>query len=183
MAIPLPADVREQAAAVQGQAREACRDVDVRWVAPASLHVTLKFLGTVGAERLGELSRALQTATAQHRIPRISLGGVGVFPSPRHARALWLGVTEGAAALGELADAIERALGPLGFDAETRPFMPHLTLGRVRSPRRGADLRGALDPLARLAAGSWSPRVTVLYESHLRPTGAAYEVRAECPLG
>lgn len=183
VAIPLPADVREGVAAVQRQAREACGSVDMRWIAPTSMHLTLKFLGNVPADRLDAIREVLTSCVAGSHLPRVSLSGVGAFPSPRRAQVVWLGVAEGAAAVGDLAAAIDGTLAPLGFEPEARPFAAHLTLGRVRAPRRGADLRGALAALCRVHAGSWTPHSVVLYESHLRPSGAVHEVRAEWWLG
>jgi 2'-5' RNA ligase len=183
VALPLPDALRERIAALQVEAKKACRDVDVRWTAPASLHVTLKFLGEVGPDRVAELDHALVPCVAAHGAPRLALAGVGAFPSPARARVVWLGVTEGAAALIDLASAIDRALAPLGVAPESRPFTVHLTLGRVRAPRRGADLTTALAGLAGAAAGAWTPHAVVLYESHLRPDGAIHEARAEWPLG
>jgi 2'-5' RNA ligase len=182
VALPLPAELRSRVAGVQEQAKKACRDADVRWTAPASLHLTLKFLGNVPAERLGPIHGALAPCVAAHHLPRLTLAGVGAFPSPRHARVVWLGVKDGAPDLIELAGAIDRTLVPLGFAPEPHPLTAHLTLGRVRAPRHGADLATALAGLGRADAGSWTPAAVVLYESHLRPGGAFHEARAECRL-
>jgi 2'-5' RNA ligase len=182
VAIPLPDEVKAKVAAVQTEARRRCGDVDMRWTAPASLHLTLKFLGTVAAERFDAVRTTLDRAVEGVRLPVLSLAGLGAFPQPRRARVLWLGVTDGAAALVDLAAAMDRASAALGFEPERRPFAPHLTLGRVRAPRGGGDLRDALAAGEGATAGSWTPEAVVLYESHLRPGGALHEARAVWPL-
>jgi 2'-5' RNA ligase len=182
VAIPLPDEVKAKVAAVQAEARRRCGDVDMRWTRPASLHLTLKFLGSVPAERLGAVRTALERVVDGVHLPLLSLAGLGAFPEPRRARVLWLGVTDGAAALVELAAAVDRASAVLGFEPERHPFAPHLTLGRVRAPRGGADLRGALSACGDAAAGSWTPEAVVLYESRLRPGGAVHEACAVWPL-
>jgi 2'-5' RNA ligase len=182
VAIPLPAEVRAKVAAVEAEARRACADADVRWTAPASLHLTLKFLGNVGTERLDTIRPVLARAVDGVRLPVLSLGGLGAFPQPRRARVLWLGVTDGAAALADLAAAVDERLAALGFEPEPRPFTAHLTLGRVRAPRGGADLRSAFAACGNATVGSWRPEAVVLYESSLRPGGAVHEARAVWPL-
>src|SRR5262245_64053734 len=103
VAIPLPDEVKAKVANMEADVRRRCGDADVRWTAPGSLHVTLKFLGSVAAERLGGIRLALDRAVGGIRRPVLSLAGLGAFPQPRRARVLWLGVAEGAAALVELA--------------------------------------------------------------------------------
>lgn len=182
VAIPLPAEVKARVGAVEVEARRRCGDADVRWTAPASLHLTLKFLGNVAPERLSAVRDGLDRVVGGVRLPVLSLAGLGAFPQPRRARVLWLGVTDGAAALVDLAAAMDQGLAALGFEPEPRPFTPHLTLGRVRAPRGGADLRGALAACGDATAGSWKPEAVVLYESSLRPGGAVHEARAVWPL-
>src|SRR5439155_19850457 len=92
------------------------------------------------------------------------------------------GITAGAPELAELAAAIERALTPLGFPPEGRPFRGHLTIGRVRSPRAGRALAAAVEVAGASAFGSWTASEVVLYESRLKPTGAVYTPVSRHPL-
>jgi 2'-5' RNA ligase len=65
---------------------------------------------------------------------------------------------------------------PLGFAPEGRPFRGHLTLGRVRSPRGTTPLAAHITGRGQDAFGDWTAREVKLYRSHLRPSGAVYEV-------
>jgi 2'-5' RNA ligase len=183
VALPLPDEVRGRVVALQARARAAAGAVDVRWSAPASMHLTLKFLGEVAAEQVAAVEAALGRATAGIGLPSVALAGLGAFPRLARGRVLWLGVTDGAAEIGRLAAAIEREVAPLGFEPEPQPFTAHLTLGRVRAPRGGADLRAAAAACGAAAAGAWRPDAVVLYESHLGRGGARHERRAAWPLG
>ncbi len=116
---------------------------DVRWVRAEGLHVTLKFLGAVEPARLEVVHTALVAALADQPPLRLTVRGLGAFPAWRRARVVWVGLAgEG---LIELAACAERTLTGLGFPAEGRPFTPHLTIGRVNSPRGWPRLEELID--------------------------------------
>ena len=85
--------------------------------------------------------------------------------------------------MGLLRDALQDALAPFGIQRETRPFRPHLTLGRFR--KQGRMSRSLEEVLARHRDVS-SPECTlfelVLFRSDLRPTGAVYTSLERFPL-
>ncbi|HWP65115.1 MAG TPA: RNA 2',3'-cyclic phosphodiesterase [Candidatus Limnocylindria bacterium] len=182
LALPLPEPVLARVALIQKGLRAACTAADVRWTRSETMHLTLHFLGEVAEARLDGLVRALGEEVARHRIARLALGGTGAFPSPRRARVVWLGTTDGAPELVGLAEALRRVLEPLGLVPDPKPFTPHVTLGRVRAPQRGADLRGALAAAQPSEAGAWTPEAVVLYQSRLGADGAVHEPLARLPL-
>jgi RNA 2',3'-cyclic 3'-phosphodiesterase len=174
VAVDLSPDVRDAIAHAQAGVRAAAARADVRWVDPAQLHLTLKFLGAVPDDRVPAVSRALEAAVAPTPPIALAAAGLGGFPSLGRPRVLWAGVAAGASELALLADAVDRALVPLGFPPESRPFRGHLTIGRVRSPRGGRALAAAVEAARAPAFGAWTAAEVVLYESRLRPTGAVY---------
>ena len=121
--------------AVEAYVAQLRRAIDsVAWTPPENLHLTLKFLGDVMPARLESLAvRVAEIAAAQTPFV-MTVAGVGAFPSVRCPRVLWIGVA--APAVGSLAAAVDLACTAEGFAPETRPFHPHLTLGRVRQARR-----------------------------------------------
>jgi RNA 2',3'-cyclic 3'-phosphodiesterase len=144
-----------------------------RWVAPDGQHVTLKFLGWTPSDRRAPLDDVLAMVAAGRRRARLSWGAVGAFPSPRRARVLWVGLDDPAGLLAGLAADLDAALEPLGWGREARPFTPHLTLARFRSPARLEQLP-RLDDMAALPAFEVS--AISLYRSRLHPSGARYEL-------
>jgi 2'-5' RNA ligase len=174
VAIDLSPAVREAVVQVQERVRRAAARADVRWVDPAQLHLTLKFLGAVADDRVVAVSSALEAAIAGAPPMELAAGGVGGFPSLARPRVVWAGITTGVPGLAALAGAIERALEPLGFPPEPRPFQGHLTIGRVRSSRGAAELVAALRAAGTPDLGTWTVADVVLYESRLRPAGAVY---------
>ena len=142
------------------------------WTRPGNAHVTLKFLGNVGRERREAVTAAL--AGVRFAPFDLTLGSGGFFPGPARPRVLWVGITAGAQACRELAAAVDTALVPLGFAAETRPFAAHMTLGRLKEPGGGIDAAGLL---GLLAATAWPPVVVTgftLFASLPGPDGPRY---------
>ncbi len=175
VAVNLPEEERRAAYDATAALRHA--ELPVRWVQPASLHVTLKFLGEVSEEQAPALAAALDGAVGAARPFEVGLGGVGAFPSLARPRVIWLGV-EPHPALELLANDVELALQPFGFEAELRPFQPHITLGRARQGAKPAAF-GKLEAVAaQVSYEAIAPvRSVDLMESELRPEGAVYRVR------
>jgi 2'-5' RNA ligase len=112
-----------------------------RPVRPDDWHLTLRFLGETATESLERLREALATADLGPHFD-VVFGRLGAFPDPDRAGVLWLGVDEGAVALTELAARVETAARCAGFEAEGRPYAPHVTLSRLRPP---VDVRPLVD--------------------------------------
>jgi 2'-5' RNA ligase len=150
----------------------------VAWVPAANLHLTLKFLGTVGDELVEGIVGACRRAAARHLPLEARVAGLGAFPSLERPSVLWIGV-EGPPSLAALQRDVEAAMVELGFDKEERAYHPHVTVGRVKESRGAAtDLwKGDVN------AGSSMLGEIVVYESKTRSAGAEYVARARVPLG
>jgi 2'-5' RNA ligase len=152
----------------------------VRWVRPEGIHLTLKFLGEVEEEAAGRIGETLG-AIGSSGFP-VACRGIGFFPNRSRPRIVWAGLEEPSGRLGELHREVEQRLEPLGFARESRPFHPHLTLGRSRSQRGERRLVEAADPLAGEAFGEFSVSEIHLFQSRLLPDGARYTVLETVPL-
>jgi 2'-5' RNA ligase len=171
VAVGIPDPQRERLAGYL----EACRAVapGFRWVAPESLHLTIRFLGGVDPGRLDALAAALRILQVQPF--EVGLGGVGTFGRGRAVRVVWLGLTAGGSDLGRLAGEVETRSASLGFEPEARPYNPHLTLARSRQ-RRGERLPDLPPPPV---IPSWTVTRFRLYRSRLGAGGATYTVLEE----
>ena len=139
-AIELPAEVRARAAEHIARLRKAVPDVRASWEREEKLHITLKFLGEVEAGRVEALSVAASRATGQARPFNLALAGAGAFPPRGLPRILWLGINDSSGALARLHGRLEDECAAAGFEREGRPFHPHLTLARMRSPQGSRGL-------------------------------------------
>ena len=150
----------------------------VRFVRPASLHVTLRFLGEVDRHTASDLDLQLGRIEAQGFSLRIE--GVGNFGTNRSPSLLWAGVAR-SDPLQHLRDKVDRAGVAVGLAPDDRKFKPHVTLARLRDARRDR-VRRWLEDNARLHAGPFQADRFVLYQSHLNRAGATYEALAEYAL-
>jgi 2'-5' RNA ligase len=186
LALTLDDETRSAVAAIIERLRPLSQAV--AWVPEPNLHLTLKFLGNQSEARLAEVRDAVAEAVAASAPFTLTLHGVGAFPGMERPRILWVGVADGALAARELQGKVEAALVRRGFAADTRPWHPHLTIGRVFDDRRwrreaGPALREAVAEAARRSFGVLAVGRVVLMRSDLSPRGARYAELASAALG
>ena len=189
VALDLPAGGKAALAATMGQLQSVI-PAGVRWVNPAGIHLTLKFLGDTEAGLVTPLRAALRemAAAGDMRPFPLHLHGLGVFPNRREPRVIYAGVDGDMDSLVKAQQRGEQAIVRLGFPQEKRPFRPHLTLGRVRDVVAPAARRQIGDTIARQAAAlspeyAWTAGEICLIRSHLTPSGAVYTTLGQVPLG
>jgi 2'-5' RNA ligase len=129
LAVELSSDLREKISALQQQLKTTL--LPMNWVRPESIHLTLKFLGSVEPSRSSQLLSVLEPIGKRQNKFSVDVQDLGVFPHVKHPRIFWVGVTEKTHALQELVLEIEAVLEPLGFPLEDKPYHPHLTLARM----------------------------------------------------
>ncbi len=147
---------------------------DVKWVRPEGIHLTLKFLGSVSHENLEKIAEAITPVVATYEPFHLTAHGVGCFPSSRNPRVVWIGLGDQGEKVSRLQREIEAKTAELGFPPEGRPFKPHLTLGRVRSPRKKDTLIAMLEKKSQIDLGPFLADKVILFRSDLRPDGAVY---------
>lgn len=183
VACELPEDVQSAVGGLVESLREQS-DGAVRWVNPTSLHVTLKFLGEVPERRIPAVKVALQEAVVRHSAFFLELSNIGTFGGREGLRVMWAAVAGDVLRLEALARDVNRALSVVGFAPETRPFRPHLTLGRVRnevSTRQRAEIEVAVGKIA-IPECEWRTTAISLVRSRLQPGGARHDTVATFPL-
>jgi 2'-5' RNA ligase len=180
LGVDLPEAVRERIAALQREL--ATSAADVKWVAPARLHVTLKFLDEISDAQRQAIEERVGPLAGREEAFRLGLERIGAFPSLNAPRVIWIGLAEGTERVAHLAQWIEQEVAALQVRKDERPFAAHLTIGRVRSARHRAAL------VQRLREASWQPPAAwpvtslTLYHSVLSSSGPRYTVLSTFPL-
>ena len=177
VAVEIPGEVRERAAQLIKALRST--PAKVRWVEPRNMHWTLKFLGDVDLRETPAICAAVAGAVHEFAPFDVEACGAGAFPAADRPRTVWIGMGRGSEQMIALHNAIDQALGKLGYREEGRKFRPHLTIGRVRSSPSGiGDLAELLQQHADFASGLSTVYEVVVFSSDLDEDGPTYE-----PLG
>lgn len=147
------------------------KELDYRWVPQENYHITINFLGEVEAEKVQELKKLLEEVSHHHAYFHLKLHGLGVFPSVKEGRVVWMDV-QNSLALRALQEDCETRLLELGYKFEEKSYIPHLTIARLRSPRNLSDV---ISPLEKQKFGELAVKSLVLYESKLQGSFPVYE--------
>jgi 2'-5' RNA ligase len=148
-----------------------------RWVEPENYHITLCFIGDIDNLLAREIAFSLD------QIDRASfeiiIDGLTILGSEK-PRALVAHVQD-SLALSQLQSEQERMMRRLGMIPETRKFIPHITLARLKNtaPSDAATFLGAR---GMFEASKFLASRFVLYSSRNSIGGGPYVVEAAYPL-
>jgi RNA 2',3'-cyclic 3'-phosphodiesterase len=149
-----------------------------RWIEPENYHITLRFIGDVDGAAARDIAETLGDIRRSKTLVRFD--GLSSFGGAK-PRAIIARVRTDPA-LTDLQAEQERRLRRIGLEPETRKFLPHVTLARLR----GAGARAVADYLAvrgALIALSFTAERFVLYSARDGSGGGPYVVEAAYPLG
>lgn len=196
LAVELNDPLRRQLTRVQqelkthlGQQRSA--DLRISWAQPASIHLTIKFLGDIAESLVEPLREAIHDVVGTQVPIAIPMDRLGAFPNLQQPRVLWVGPqasweqSPDARRLTDVCRAIEASCESLGIVSDGKPFRPHLTVARVREGERNAGKFLATCKLlqAPLSLGILAVQSVVLMKSELRPNGSLYTPLWSCRFG
>jgi RNA 2',3'-cyclic 3'-phosphodiesterase len=173
LAFELPEPIKKIVTQVSGEIRKS--SLDVRWVRPEFIHLTVVFMGDIQSEQIPSMGDRIDAVCSKQEPFRISLKPMGCFPNSRNPRVIWLGLDGDVERMSHFRDDLQRALSPFGIKEEERVFRPHLTLGRFKKPgKRQTELEQFLETYRDLASPSCTLGKLVLFRSDLKPGGAVY---------
>jgi RNA 2',3'-cyclic 3'-phosphodiesterase len=170
LGIPVPDALKEKIVQVQGRLSM----FDIKFVEPNNFHFNLKFFGELDEAKIPELKAKIDDACRGVRPFEIRIAGTGAFPNSNFIRVLWLDVKDGREELVSLGEKVQKSIESLGYGAEDR-FVPHLTLGRVRSNSDNAAIANAMEKLKDSEIGMMKVDRIVLFRSILGANGPIYE--------
>lgn len=97
-----------------------------KFISNEHMHLTLEFLGEIPADKVAIIKDAMDQVSSE--LFTMELAGVGFFKRSE-GDIYWLGIEENEMLLKTQAKLHEQLIKK-GFKLESRPYMPHLTIGR-----------------------------------------------------
>ena len=169
LAIPLPRQLKASIRVLQRQLQ--MQIPDARWIPPERLHLTLHFFGEIGQETLEKIKVSVLSVKGCKRSFTVGVKGLGAFPDRDRPRILWLDL-EPKGQLKQLHQDCSKALHSAGVATESRPYSPHLTIGRLRQHK--TEVAELCRSFGQQRIGQLPINTLVLFKSRLRPGGAEH---------
>lgn len=164
------------------QARLKQTGAEIGWVAPANIHLTILFLGTVFESQASALAVVADEIASAHQPCTLEVKGIGAFGRPRSPRVIWAGLAGNLQPLMALQAEVAAAAKKTGVFTDDKPFHPHLTIGRRRSARNIEELSAVLETWPDTAFGTIIIDRVLLMKSELTARGPIYTVMHESKL-
>ena len=173
VAVDISDEARRRVLAYTDTLRREFPNVRAGWEKAEKLHLTLKFLGDTDEKQLQNLIEIVEKTANRISRFKLQIAKTGVFPTPQNARILWLGVNDEKRNLSKISGILETECEKTGFQKEKRNFKAHLTIARLREPRKSAQiarkhLQNEFEPIG------FEAFEIVICESRLQPTGSIY---------
>ena len=172
IAIEMSLPVKTKIEDIQNKLKSSASDI--RWAKADSIHLTLKFLGTIAEEQIPEISDSIESCCTTSAPFTLTVNTLGAFPGDKNPRVIWIGTEDGTGTLVSLQQCVEKKLSTIGFKEEKRAFSPHLTLGRIKSPKGKRDLMQRVAEHKNCECGTLDVQEICLFKSDLKPGGAVH---------
>lgn len=152
-----------------------------RWVHHEDLHITLAFLGNAPTEKLVAADQYVREAIHGLKPFELQINNLGIFGKEESPRIFWADTQE-SSELKLLRNKVFIACEQAGFQLETRPFRPHITLARkwVGENPLYKDLLTVWKEVQKEPL-TFTASELVLYQTHLEKT-PKYEAKTVYPL-
>ena len=170
--IAIQVDLNKELLDAVNKLKNVLRDEAVKWVEETNRHVTLRFLGETGEDRIQDIKQAINNSVSLFDQFTLMLSGMDFFSGRDQVKAFFLRINR-SPELDALKKTLDDELHGAGFERENRMFNPHLTLGRVKrlthveTFKRQISVSGSLKQVIPV-------KEIILYESILSPKGPMY---------
>ncbi|MFP4176695.1 MAG: RNA 2',3'-cyclic phosphodiesterase [Planctomycetota bacterium] len=155
----------------------------IKWTDPENAHLTLKFIGQLDESVVPRATEIITQAASDTSPFPMRLRGLSAFPSESRPRVIFARVNGPGNVLPDLANAIDLQLArELDIERETRDFVGHVTLGRVKDNAGCPPVKELARTAGESDFGEVEVEEIVLMKSDLTPRGAVYTPLDTIPL-
>ena len=85
-------------------------ELDIKWVNPENIHLTLRFLGNIASQQFDCLKETFPSIGNNLKPFYINIATLGVFPKIQYPKTLWAGITKGKNECLNMAQQIDHSL-------------------------------------------------------------------------
>jgi 2'-5' RNA ligase len=133
IALEIPEKIKKEIGKIQNHLKTA--GIQARWVKPEIIHLTLIFLGETVPNKVGGTEKILKEVSSQISPVNLWLEKIDAFPSPNKVKIIHFSLKGEADKLNTLVLKIQKCLKKQKINFDQKPFVPHLTLGRLKKPQ------------------------------------------------
>ena len=147
-------------------------NANIKYVEIENIHFTLKFFGNISEKMVDNISIATENVLKEYGPMDIAIEGTGSFPNENFIKVIWLGIKENPTLI-DLQKDLDKEFKKLGFKKE-KNYSPHLTIGRVRSPKNKNEIKDKIAIFKDIEIGKMNISKISLKKSELTPNGPIY---------
>jgi RNA 2',3'-cyclic 3'-phosphodiesterase len=171
IALPISKDIKNKISRIQSNMDVIC---NIRWVNIDKLHLTLIFIGNLESNKVELVSNRLDNIAESFSEFEVTFQGLGYFGSKKHIKVIWTGLQEGVKNLQKLHNEINAELSTYNIYTETRPYKPHLTIGRLKTKRTPQYLAESILKQQNTFIGKLNIHTINFMKSNLTSNGSVY---------
>lgn len=147
--------------------------MNIRWVEPKYLHMTLKFFGPTSDNRIEKIKKSLENVLVRQNKFEFSITKLRMFGSRNSPKVLWWGIDK-ESELKSLVASFQKELDTLGLYSDRQNFVPHITLGRIIKVNSQAFFQKQIKRFSETEIINVDVNTIVLMESRITELGPEY---------
>lgn len=147
---------------------------NIKFVEVENIHLTLKFFGEIDDTRIEQITDIVNQSIKDKETYTLKVVNIGAFPNIYNPRVIWTGIKDKNNTTVKLIEELDKKFNKIGFKKE-KNYVPHITIGRVKSISDKEKLTQTLKKLNKKYHGKMEVKKIYLKSSKLTPNGPIYK--------
>lgn len=181
IAFPIPENVKRVLLTAQNELKRNNPDARVSWTKAEQWHITTLFLGEINEMMIENIKQILEQILHTYHSFTFKLQYLDAFPNMLRPSVLVVKAIDETGEASKFVKELKEAITKLGIaNIDNKPWVPHLTLGRVKSFIGTSSTSSAGGRDLSLPSGieqiEWTINKVELIKSELLPGGSRYTI-------